>query len=355
MPRRRILRWLLWSGLAAVGLPAAAVLSTPLWLRPVAEWQASVMLARPVAIGRLHLRPGDPLLLAAEDVVVGNPPDFSPGEEEPFARIPHLTVRLDALASLRRREFVVPSIEVERPVLRVISTEDGRDNYRLGSSAGPGGGRAGPPVVGTLTIVDGRARVSLAGLRADFEVAFATEPRAEEGGAPGIVAEARGTYAGEPVEARFTGGAPLHLRDSSRPWPVELHLANGPTRISAKGTLQDPLRLRGATVGLQLAGPDIALLYPLTGVPLPPTPPYELGGKLDYAEGRFRFTGVAGRVGRSDLEGTMTVALRPDRRPEVRVRGGITESSLIAVFGGEDGNRLTVPWWALVGRQRDRC
>jgi 3-oxoacyl-[acyl-carrier protein] reductase len=39
----------------------------------------------------------------------------------------------------------------------------------------------------------------------------------------------------------------------------------------------------------------------------------------------------------------------------VRVRGGITESSLIAVFGGEDGNRLTVPWWALVGRQRDRC
>ena len=39
----------------------------------------------------------------------------------------------------------------------------------------------------------------------------------------------------------------------------------------------------------------------------------------------------------------------------IRVRGGITESSLIAVFGGEDGNRLTVPWWALVGRQRDRC
>jgi hypothetical protein len=39
----------------------------------------------------------------------------------------------------------------------------------------------------------------------------------------------------------------------------------------------------------------------------------------------------------------------------LRVRGGITESSLIAVFGGEDGKRLTVPWWALVGRQRDRC
>ena len=316
MPRRRILRWLLWSGLAAVGPLAAAVLSSPLWLRPVAEWRASAMLARPVAIGRLRLRPGDPLVVTAEDVVVGNPPGFPAREEEPFARIPRLTVRLDALATLRRREFVVPSVEVERPVLRVVSTEDGRANHRLGPSAGPAGGAAGA-AVGALSIVDGRARVSLAGLRADFEVAFATEQGAEEGGAPRLVAEARGTHAGEPVEARFTGGAPLGLRDPARPWPVELHLANGPTRASLKGTLRDPLGLRGATFGLLLAGPDIALLHPLTGVPLPSTPPYELGGTLDYAEGRFRFTDVAGRVGRSDLEGTMTVALRPGQRPEV--------------------------------------
>ena len=317
MPRRRILRWLLWSGLAAVGLLAAVALSTPLWLRPVAEWRASAMLARPVAIGRLRLGPGDPLVVTAEDVVVGNPPGFPVGEDESFARVPRLTVRLDALATLRRREFVVPSIEVERPVLRVVGTEDGRENYSLGFSGGPGGGGAGPPVVETLTILDGRARVSLAGLRADFEVAFATEQGAEEGGAPRIVAEARGAYAGQPIDARLVGGAPLDLRGPSRPWPVELHLTNGPTRVSVKGALHDPLNLRGASVGLRLAGPDIALLHPLTGVPLPATPPYEFGGKLDYADGRFRFTDVAGRVGRSDLEGTMTVALRPGQRPEI--------------------------------------
>jgi uncharacterized protein involved in outer membrane biogenesis len=251
---------------------------------------------------RLAPAPGDPLVVTAEDVVVGNPPGFPASEEEPFARIPRLTVRLDALASLRRREFVVLSIEVERPVLRVVSTEDGRANHRLGPSAGPAGGAAGA-AVGALSIVDGRARVSLAALRADFEVAFATEQGAEQDGAPGLVAEAKGTYAGEPVEARFTGGAPLDLRNPSRPWPVELHLTNGPTRVAAKGTLQDPLRLRGAKVGLQLAGPDIALLHPLTGVPLPPTPPYELGGKLDYTERRFRFTDVAGRVGGATSKG----------------------------------------------------
>ena len=157
MARRRILRWLLWSGLAAVGPLAAAVLSTPLWLRPVAEWQASAVLARPVAIGRLRLGPGDPLVLTAEDVVVGNPPGFLAGEEEPFARIPRLTVRLGALASLRRREFVILSLEVERPMVRAIATGDGRDNYHLGPSAGPAGGGAGPPV-GTLTMLPRRPR-----------------------------------------------------------------------------------------------------------------------------------------------------------------------------------------------------
>ena len=354
MAWRRAFRWLLWSGVAAVGLLAAAALSSPLWLRPLAERQASAVLGRPVAIGRLHLRPGDPLVLAAEDVVVGNPPGFPAGEHEPFARIPRFTVRLDALASLRRREVVIPSVEVERPVLRVISTEEGRDNYRLGPPAGPAGGGAGPPV-GALTIADGRARVSLPTLRADFEVAFAIEEEAEQDGAPGIVAVARGTYAGEPVEARFRGGAPLKLRDPSRPWPVELHLTNGPTLASVKGALHDPLNLRGATVGLQLAGPDIALLEPLTGVPLPTTPPYELGGKLDFAEGRFRFTDVAGRVGRSDVEGTMTVALRPGRRPEVTAElrsRAVDLRDIAGLLGGEPGPPGTP---GQTPRQRDRA
>jgi uncharacterized protein involved in outer membrane biogenesis len=140
MARRRAFRWLLWSGFAAAGLLAAVALSSPLWVRPLAERQASAKLNRPVAIGRLRLRLGDPLMVTAEDVVVGNPPGFPAGDAESFLRVARLTVRLDTLASLRRREFVVPSMEVERPLLRVVATEDGRENYSLGSSGGPGGG-----------------------------------------------------------------------------------------------------------------------------------------------------------------------------------------------------------------------
>jgi hypothetical protein len=261
MAQRRALRWLRWFGLVVVGvfgLLAAAALSSPLWLRPLAERQASAALGggRSVTIGRLHIRPDGPLVITAEDVVVGNPPGF-PAGEEPFARLPRLTLHLDALASLRRREVVIPTVEIERPAVRAVATEDGRDNYGSELFAAPAGGAAGPRP-GALTILDGRARVSLAAPRTDLEVAFATEPGAEAqgGGASGVVAEARGTYAGEPVAARFAG-APLldPLRDPSRPWPVELHVEHGATRASAKGALRDPLRLRAARSACCSPGP----------------------------------------------------------------------------------------------------
>jgi hypothetical protein len=79
MVRRRAVRGLLWFGLAGVGLlTVAAALSSPHWLHAFVEQRASVMLARPVAIGHLHFRPGDPLVASAENVVIGNPQGFPP-------------------------------------------------------------------------------------------------------------------------------------------------------------------------------------------------------------------------------------------------------------------------------------
>ena len=97
---------------------------------------------------------------------------------------------------------------MERPVLRAMATENGRENYALNLSAVP---RAS---VSSLRIVDGRALVSLAGLHADFKVAFAAQRSSEDASATEITVEARGTYAGQSVVARFVGGMPL---DSAPP------------------------------------------------------------------------------------------------------------------------------------------
>jgi AsmA family protein len=121
-----------------------------------------------------------------------------------------------------------------------------------------------------------------------------------------IVVDAKGTYANQPVTGRLIGGALLSLRDASQPYPIDLSVANGPTHVSLVGTVSDPLHFKGTDLQLDFAGPDMSLLFPLTGIPIPKTPAYHITGRLDYANQRFRFENFAGTVGNSDLEGTIT-------------------------------------------------
>ncbi len=121
-----------------------------------------------------------------------------------------------------------------------------------------------------------------------------------------IVVDAKGTYAGQPITGRLIGGALLSLRDAAQPYPINLSLANGPTHVSLVGTVDDPLHFKGTRLRLEFAGPDMSLLYPLTGVAIPKTPAYRITGNLAYADRRIRFENFAGTVGNSDLEGTIT-------------------------------------------------
>ncbi len=101
----------------------------------------------------------------------------------------------------------------------------------------------------------------------------------------------------------------LSLRDPKDRYPVDLKLANGATKVSLQGTLLEPLKFGGAELKLELAGDDLSALYPLTGIPLAPTPPYHLGGQLDYEGHKVRFRNFAGGVGSSDLAGNIEVQL----------------------------------------------
>jgi AsmA family protein len=331
MPRRHLVRWLLCSGLAAIATLAAAVLLIPLWIAPLVARQASATLAHPVTIGHLGLHLGDPMTVIVEDAVIGNPDGFAESEE-PFVRIPRLTVRIDAAASVLRRTLVIASAEIDRPAVRAIATEDGRENYRLPS--------ASLIPIGALSILNGHARVSLAGLRADFEVTFRTEHETAKANATRVLAEARGNYADEPTVARFAVGLQSDVQDPSQDWPVEITVQNGPTQVSAKGTLQDPFDSRRAIVDFQIAGPDMAWLTPLTGVPFPVTPPYDLRGKLHLAAGVYRVADAKGRVGRSEMEGTMTVATRLGQRPEISTElfsRSVNLGDIVSLLSGKPG------------------
>ena len=277
------------------------------WLIPLIETRASAALGRPVTITHLHVKLGRVVRLVADDVTVGNPPGFAGGGT--FATAEHLTVDVDAMKLIQERTVVLPLIQLDKPVVDAQQLADRKANWNFGGGSSSGGSQ---PVLGQLVINDGDVHVRSAPLGADFRIAIETKA-GEASGKDQIVATAKGTYAKQPITAQFTGGALLSLRNAGDPYPVDLKLQNGPTSASAQGTIEDPLNFAGANVRLTFAGPDMSLLLPLTGIAIPKTPPYRVAGKLDYASGVVKFEDLDGKVGSSDLGGSLSVDTNPQR------------------------------------------
>ncbi|MEA2726463.1 MAG: AsmA family protein [Acetobacteraceae bacterium] len=276
------------------------------WFIPIVQSRATAAIGRPVTISHLHVRLRPPVQITTDDVVIANPPDW-PKNDPPLASIGRLTVQANVWEYVRGHGVVLALIALDKPRVYAAETADGSANFRLSVSSG--GGR---PTIGDLRINDGDVHVVISRLSADFWAKIATQ---DEANAAKPIVDVEGTYAAQPVRARLTGGALLALRDTAHPWPVELTMATGPTRAALKGTLEDPLALKGANLTLQVNGPDLGLLEHLVGFPIPKTPAYQAVGKLNF-EGfeKIRCEDFRGRLGNSDIAGI--IAEQPSGKDE---------------------------------------
>lgn len=294
------------------------------WFLPLVASRASTALGRPVTADHLHVKLGRVVSVTLDGVELPNPDGFN--DPTPFARIAHFTVNVEALTYAKSRSLVIPNITMDSPALNAVAHEDGDTNYAFHlqpSPEDPNTVRPAGPQIGRLTIRNGAAHVLLPKLKTDAAATIETQDAsptpvagtiANAGQDSQIVVEVKGTYAAQPISGKLIGGALLSLRDSSKPYPVNLHIANGPTEITLVGTVQDPVNFTGTDIKLDLKGPDMALLYPLTGISLPKTPPYRLGGQLDYADKKFHFRDFVGQLGNSDIAGTISVDPGPQRQ-----------------------------------------
>ena len=250
-----------------------------------------------------------------------------------------MTVTIDTMELLRRRAVVVPDILVEQPRIVASQREDGSANYLFPALLS--GDKTKTTELGNLRITGGQAHVVLARLRADFNVTIETRDAVD---AAQVMAEAKGVYAGQPIDASFVGGALLSLRDGVTPYQVSLKITNGPTHVSLVGSVQDPLRFTGTNLKLEMAGTNMELLLPLIGIAFPKTPSYRIRGDLDYADGKIHFRNFAGQLGSSDIEGNLEVEPGP-KRPVVTA--DVTSRQVdLADFGGFLGSepgRMNTP------------
>ena len=309
--RRRI-------GFGSVGVLAVAIVLLVLfwnwdWFLPVVENQASAALGRKVTAAHLHVHLGRVTTATLDDVTVAEPAGFE--SEPPVATIGHLRVSVGVLDYIRGRGIVIPLIDVDHADADIIARTDGSNNFTfkfMAPSKTPA--KPGPsPKLGLVTIEDSRIDVAMAKLRAKLRMDVHTTQDPADSTRNRIVVAARGTYAAQPITGHLVAGALLTIRDAATPYPIDLQVANGQTHVSLVGTVQDPLHFTGANLRLVFQGADMAQLFPLTGVPIPSTPPYRIAGHLDYTKSRIVFRDFEGRLGSSDLGGT--IAVNPHETP----------------------------------------
>jgi AsmA family protein len=298
MTSSRTVRRLVWIGVPILLLVLLAVFWNWDWFIPAVQSRASAAIGRQVTISHLHVRLGRAVQVTADGVVVANPPGWPQGDP-PLVSVRALTIQADPWGYLHGGGLVVPLIGLDQPRVFAAETDSGEANFRLSTKGG--GGSA--VKIGDVQITGGDAHVVIPRMKSDFNAHIETQGK---GDAAKIVVDAKGTYAAQPITARLVGGALLSMRSASNPWPVDLDLANGPTHVALDGTLQDPLAFKGANVRLRLSGPDMGLLAPLVGFPVPRTVAYHVSGKLDLQGfDNIRFTDFKGRLGNSDVAGTI--------------------------------------------------
>jgi uncharacterized protein involved in outer membrane biogenesis len=116
----------------------------------------------------------------------------------------------------------------------------------------------------------------------------------------------QGTLQNQPFSIQAKGGSLSMLRNNARPYPLTLNINMGDTHVNVEGTFADPVQMIGVNAQLNVRGDNLADLFYLTGIPLPPTPPYQLMGHLQNQKGIWEFHNFQGRVGDSDLSGELT-------------------------------------------------
>ncbi|MFL4557095.1 AsmA family protein [Yersinia kristensenii] len=371
-------------------------------LKPTINEKVSTELQRPFAIrGNLGVdwsRKGDEPgwrgwvpwpHIHAEDLVLGNPvnlvSDKTAGkahsaagnaESAAFPTGEMVTLkRVDASIAplaLLTKEVWIPRIWLTQPDANLLRLVNGENNwtFNLANSAEEDKSTVSDWSVNIDDIVFDRGQINLkdAVLKADLQVVIdplgKPLPFAEVGGArnekkdkqpaekakndaPDFVFgwKVDGKYQGQPLTGSGKIGGMLSMSDTSTPFPLQADVRSGSTRVAVAGTLTDPGNLAGLDLQLKFSGASLDNLYPLIGVLLPATPPYNTDGRLiaslKQAGGAvYRYENFNGKIGDSDIHGNLAYTAS---QPRPKLTGNMSSDKLrfadLAPLIGADSNQ----------------
>lgn len=327
----KIALWILGI-LIALPVIAIVVLLTFDWNRakPWLNAKVSDAIDRPFAIaGDLSVkweRPSDSIVpgqrtwrdhipwphLYANDIHVGNPANMPSGDTASVRRI---SFSLNPFPLLKHT-IAIPVLRVDGPRLELLRLDPTHYNWAYEHEK-----KASKWELDLERLVLAKGVIHIRDAVTDADVTADVDTIADDP-TYGIGFKVHGTYNDAQVAGGGKTGGVLSLKENQdAPFPIQADVHSGPYALALEGTVTRPARLAGLDLRLKLAGPSLARLYPFTGVVLPETPAFSTEGHLigsladesDARRSRWTYEKFKGKVGESDIAGTLTFQSRKPR------------------------------------------
>lgn len=238
----------------------------------------------------------------ADGVVLGNA-DWASTPE--MFRADHVEIEW-VLWTLPGGDWHLPEVRLQSPVLNLQREADGRANWDFDDETVADDVPADLPSIDRLFVEGGRFNLLEAELRTDLGVTVQSVADGENDTTP-MMLSGDGRYRGNAFSLQGRIGSPLELVEDGKRYHVDLEARAGKTRARAYGGLDRPLQLQDFDLGFEISGANMADLYRLLGLAIPPTSSYSLKGQLNRTGNVWRYREMSGVVGDSDLAGEVGV------------------------------------------------
>ncbi len=199
---------------------------------------------------------------------------------------------------------VVPDLHLERPEVSLEQNAEGKKNWILKEEVEPR--EESRFHIQRLTLDHGVLDYVDAARRIDVTADLSTD-------ATGVAFTGVGSYDGREFQAEGHAGHVLSLRDETTPFPLKGRARIGETTLGVDGTVTGLVGLKRIDTAVELSGRSMDDLYGIINVALPSTKPYVTKGRLVRNDGIIRYENFTGKVGGSDIAGTLEVDVSGQR------------------------------------------
>ena len=305
----KLQRVFFWTAGAVLGLITIVAVVLALvgwnWLRGPIERTAMAKTGRELIIsGDVHVHWGWPSPRISLGQVTFANPAWAQEPKMVDAAVVDVTLHL---TEWLRGHLVLPEVRLERASVFLEQGSAGRRNWLLDTQQQDASAAVR---VDRLSVDQGVLGYDDAAQNTRIRAQVSTT-------AAGVAFDAQGQFRGQTLKAQGTGGPVLALRDTRAPYSLKVDASFGATHVQAEGSITSLVDLTAVDMQLGLRGANLEHLFPLLGIALPTTPAYSTRGRLVHTGDLWRYEAFSGRVGVSDIAGSLEVQTG-GKRPALR-------------------------------------